>query len=216
MAHLRAPEPIRSPNISYLVLALAFVFEGASWLVSLRQFRAAKGNLDLYEGFLSSKDPPSFLVLFEDSAALVGIVLAALGTFAATTLEMPAADGAASILIGLVLGAIAVLLTRESKSLLIGEAASPAFVESVLRIASEVTAVARANGVLTAHMAPDQVVVALSVEFADDLKVPDVENAILEIEKRVREAHPEVTALFVKPQTPHAFRDAARKRFGDD
>jgi len=216
IAHIRSPEPIRSPHISYVVLALAFVFEGASWLVSLRQFRAAKGHLDLYEGFRSSKDPPSFLVLFEDSAALIGIVLAALGTFAATTLEMPVADGTASVLIGLVLGSIAVLLARESKSLLIGEAASPAFVESVLRIASEVDAVVRANGVLTAHMAPDQVVVALSVEFKDDLKVPDVEDAILEIEKRVREAHPEVIALFVKPQTPRAFRDAARKRFGDD
>src|SRR5262249_16910968 len=115
IVHVHSPVPIRDPRVSYLVLAVAFLFEGGSWLISVRQFRAAHGRADPLEAVLASKDPPSFLVLLEDSAAIIGILLAAAGTFAATTLGIRSADGAASILIGLVLGAIAVLLAHESK-----------------------------------------------------------------------------------------------------
>lgn len=156
MMHIRHPEPISSPGVSYVVLALSFLFEGASWLVSLRQFRAAKGTLGFFEAFRRSKDPPAFTVLFEDSAALLGIVIAALGTWAATRLDAPALDGVASVLIGLVLGGTSVLLARESKSLLIGEQASPRLAASILRVAEEASLVSRANGLLTTQLAPDR------------------------------------------------------------
>ena len=136
MLHVLKPEPIRDPMVSYVVLGLAFLFEGASWIVSLRQFRAGKGDLGYYEAFRRSKDPPSFMVLFEDSAALIGIAIAALGTLGATRFGAPVLDGVSSVLIGLVLAVTAILLARESKSLLIGERADRKITASILRIAA--------------------------------------------------------------------------------
>jgi cation diffusion facilitator family transporter len=212
IAHLRNPEPIKDALVNYVVLALAFVFEGASWWVSLRQFRSAKGPLGFFEAFRRSKDPPSFMVLFEDSAALLGIALAAAGTFAATRLELPLADGVASIVIGLVLAVTAALLARESKSLLIGERADRRLSDSILRLAAQEPGVAGANGLITVQMAPDQVIAALSIEFADDLHTPELEQAVIGIEKRVRSSHPEVISLFVKPQSCGSYRDMLKRQ----
>lgn len=214
IGHIRRPEPISDPVVNYVVLGLAFLFEGASWLVSLRQFRAAKGGLGYYEAFRRSKDPPAFMVLFEDSAALLGILIAGFGTFAASSLGRPVLDGVASILIGLVLGTVAVLLARESKSLLIGERADSRLGDAILRIAAEERGIESANGVLTVQLAPDQIVAALSIDFADSLRAHEVEAAVLAIEQKVRAAHPNVVALFVKPQARSIFRESVRRRFG--
>jgi cation diffusion facilitator family transporter len=209
IAHVRHPEPISDPVINYVVLALAFVFEGASWVVSWRQFKAAKGALGYYEAVRRSKDPPSFMVFFEDSAALAGILIAGFGTFAAVQLREPFWDGLASILIGLVLGAIALLLARESKSLLIGEHADTELSDSILRVAGAEKSVTRANGVLTMQLAPDQIVAALSVDFEDHLTAAQIEDAVIDIERKVRESHPQVVALFIKPQTDKSYRQVA-------
>jgi cation diffusion facilitator family transporter len=214
--HISHPEPISDPRVSYVVLALAAVFEGGSWIVSVRQFNASRGQSGFYEAFRRSKDPPSFLVLFEDSAALVGIAMAAAGTFAAVQLHQPIYDGVASILIGLLLAGVAMLLAQESKSLLIGERADRRLADSVLRIAGGAPGVARANGVLTFQLAPDQILLALSLEFKDDLRTPEIEAAVVELERRIREAHPEVVTVFVKPQTPGTYQEIVRRRYGED
>jgi len=213
---VRHPEPISDPIVNYVVLGLAFVFEGASWLVSLRQFSAAKGTLGYYQAFRRSKDPPSFMVLFEDTAALLGIVIAALGTYAATTLDSPMWDGVASIMIGIVLGITSLLLTRESKSLLIGERADKRLTDSILRIAAEQHCVRRANGVLTVQLAPDQVVAAISLEFDDTLPASELEAGVVAIEERIRSTHPEVTTIFVKPQTSAMYERSMRDQFGGE
>jgi cation diffusion facilitator family transporter len=212
IAHVRAPEPIKDPGVNYAVLGLAFLFEGGSWWISLRQFKAAKGSSGFVEGFRRSKDPPSFMVLFEDSAALIGIVLAAGGTFASASLNAPVFDGVASIAIGVVLAATAALLARESKSLLIGEQADGKLNDSLLRIAASQDGVVSANGVMTVQLAPDQVVVNLSLEFADELRAPDIERVVLEIEKSVCKAHPEIVAVFIKPQTPQTYGEVVKRR----
>jgi cation diffusion facilitator family transporter len=214
--HVRNPEPVRDALVNYVVLGLAFVFEGASWWIALRQFRAIKGALGYYQAFRGSKDPSSFVGLFEDSAALIGIVIAALGTFAATRLGLPALDGVASILIGLVLACTAGLLARESKSLLIGERADRALSDALLRIAEAASPRSKANGVLTVQLAPDQILAALSLEFADTLRVPEVEAAVVEIERQIRAEYPEVVTLFIKPQTAAAFKETVRRRFGNE
>ncbi len=212
--HVLNPQPIDHLPVSYLVLGFAFVFEGISWWMSLLQFRAAKGAMGYYEAFRSSKDPPSFMVLFEDTADLIGIVLAALGTYAATTLKLPVLDGVASILIGLVLAATAGLIARESKSLLIGERADRRLSDSILRIAEAASPLSHANGVLTVQLAPDQVLAGLSLEFPPDLKADEIEESVIVIEQQIRASHPEVVTLFIKPQTRATWRDAVRRRFG--
>lgn len=212
--HVIAPDPVENVVVSYVVLAASFLFEGASWSVAWKNFKQARGELGFWAAFRQSKDPPSFMVLFEDSAALIGIVLAAAGIFIADRFDMPVFDGIASILIGLVLAATAILLAIESKSLLIGERVPPALVASVCGIAQRQPGVAGAHSAVTVQLAPDQSVVALSIEFEDDLSARQIEDCVAAIERAAREAHPEVVALFVKPQTLQQFESAVRTRFG--
>ena len=211
-----APQEIENAGISEAVLALSFLFEGWSWLVSLRQFNKIKGSLGYYEAFRKSKDPPLFMVLFEDSAALVGIVVAAAGTIASAHFGLLYADGAASILIGLVLACTSTLLARESKSLLIGERADGALIRSILQIANESCGPSKANGVVTIQMAPDQIMAAISFEFDDALTAPQIEEMVARIEARLEKVHPEITSLFIKPQNPHQYRESVKRRFGDE
>ena len=213
IARIRAPEPVEHLGLNYIVLGLSFVFEGVSWRVSQRAFAAAKGELGWWEAVRRSKDPSSFIVLFEDTAALIGIAIAAAGLYLAETLGLPVFDGIASLLIGLVLGVTAALLARESKGLLIGERADPGTAAAIEALAAAEAGVVSANGLLTVQLAPDQIVAALSLEFDDALATPQIERAVAAIEQRVRTKHPEVTALFVKPQSAGAF-DRARRAVG--
>ncbi|MER9593573.1 cation diffusion facilitator family transporter [Mesorhizobium sp. M0244] len=199
--HIMAPEPIASAKVNYFVLGLSFLFEGSTWLVALKEFRRQKGSHGWLEAVQLSKDPSVYTVLFEDSAALLGLVVAFAGISAAELLEMPELDGAASIGIALILGATAIFLARESKSLLLGEPASPEVQTKVLAIVQLDPAVQRANGVLTLHMGPQEIVAALSVEFEDHLSAPEIENCVERMEARLQTEMPEVTRLFVKPQT---------------
>lgn len=216
ISHIADSRPIVDPMVNYIVLALAFLFEGASWLVSYRKFKGVTGNVGLYQAFRQSKDPPLFIVLLEDTAALVGIVIAAAGTYFSVALGAPVLDGVGSVLIGLVLGGVAMLLARESKSLLIGERANRELSDAILHVSGEEPGVTKPNGVLTVQMAPDQIVAALSVQFEDELRVPDIEARVVSIENRIRAQYPEVIALFIKPQTGERFRELLQKRYGDN
>lgn len=203
IAHLTNPEAIRSPHIVFIALGISAVFEGGSWWIAFREFTASQGGRSLWQAFRQSKDPPSFMVLFEDSAALAGITVAAAGTAIALGTGDPRWDGAASLAIGLILAVVAALLARESKALLIGERADPALSAAIMTLTHEVAGIGRANGVVTIQLAPDQVVVNLSLEFDDDLRTPAIEAAVIDLERRIRAAHPQVSAIFVKPQTAH-------------
>jgi cation diffusion facilitator family transporter len=210
--HIANPREIVDPRVNYIVLALSAVFEGTSWYVALAEFRKAKVDDDGYlEAVRRSKDPPTFIVLFEDTAALLGLLIAFIGTFAAHWFELPVLDGAAAIGISIVLGTTALMLARESKGLLIGEPASPRIVSSIHDIAHRESGVERANVVFTVHLSPDQIVAALSLEFADDLTTPEIEQKVAAIEQAIARAHPDVIAVFVKPQTAGAYRAARRK-----
>lgn len=219
--HVLDPHPMEDPLISYLVYGAAAIFEGTSWTFALREFRKAKGELGYIEAMRKSKDPPAFIVLFEDTAALIGLAIAALGTFLAERLQMPSIDGMASIGISVVLGATALTLARESKELLIGEPAASDLRESVIRTARETAGIERAQLVFSVHLAPRQVVIALSLEFRDDMTADAIEAAVDELESRVRERHPDVIAIFVKPghgsdpvTLPGRFARQTRRRTG--
>ncbi len=206
VVHVLDPEPIQNIRVNYVVLALSLLFEGGSWWVALREFRAEKGRLGYLEAVRRSKDPTVFTVLFEDSAALVGLTIALAGITAADLLGIPELDGVASMGIGLVLAATAIFLAKESKGLLIGEPALPAVQASILGIASKDPAVQHANGVTTVHMGPTQVVAALSLEFEDRATAPEIEACVERMEARLRETHPEIVTVFVKPQATGTWR----------
>jgi hypothetical protein len=190
------------------------MFEGATWWIAVRSIGETKGQEGYIEAFRRSKDPPAFMVLFEDSAALIGIGLAFLGTWGASTFHLPALDGMASILIGLLLGGIAAILARETKSLLIGESALPEVENSIQSLAGNDPDIRKVNGVITVHLAPTQILAALSVEFDDKLTTSAIEDLVARLEERVRAACPEVVALFIKPQTPGRFEQLRSRRFG--
>ena len=215
VTHIRQPEPVESSLLNYLVLAVSFTFEGTSWYVALREFRIRKGRLGYFEAFRLSKDPSTFTVLLEDSAALLGLLMALAGLISAQLLDMPTLDGVASIGIAGVLAVSAMLLARETKGLLIGETAHPVVSEAILAIAAADDGVRCANGVLTVQMGPSQVVAALSAEFEDALTTTQIEACINRVEQQAKAAHPEIIALFVKPQTAAVWR-ARRKRIETD
>jgi cation diffusion facilitator family transporter len=202
--HIRHPEPIAHPVVSYVVLGLALVFEGASWKVAFTEFRI-KGDETLLQAARRSKDPTTFMVLFEDTAAVLGLLIALAGTLASHLLQRPEMDGVASILIGLLLAAVSAFLGRESKGLLIGEPAEPEVVDAICRIVTGQPGIERASGLFTVHVGPRQVVAGVSVDFKDDLTVKQVEEIVATVEARVRAARPEVVSLLIRPQSAAAF-----------
>lgn len=141
--------------MSYVVLGISFVFEGVSRWVALREFRATKGSQGYFEAFRRSKDPTTFTVLLEDSAALLGTAFAAIGTAAAQWLDMPVLDGVASLCIAGVTAATAFLLARETKGLLVGEPAHPHVAQRIMAVANTDADLRSANGVTTMQMGPD-------------------------------------------------------------
>ncbi|MDG4897035.1 MULTISPECIES: cation diffusion facilitator family transporter [unclassified Mesorhizobium] len=198
--HIMAPEPVANAKVNYIVLGLSFLFEGSSWLVALREFRQQKGKRGWLQAVQSSKDPSVYTVLFEDSAALLGLIVAFAGILSAQLLEMPELDGVGSIGIAVILGATAIFLARESKGLLLGEPASPEIQKEVLAIAQQDPAVQRANGILSVHIGPEEIVAGLSIEFEDHLTAPEIEACVERLEARLKKEMPQISRLFVKPQ----------------
>lgn len=213
--HIRQPEPMVSPIINYIVLVIAMICEGVSWRVALKNFSKEKGAMGYFEAFRRSKDPTTFTVLFEDSAALIGLVIALVGITAAHYLNLPVLDGVASILIGIVLAISAFLLARETKGLLTGETANPELRENLLLIAQQDVAVYSANGVLTEQMGAHQVIASLSLEFKDRLTSDEIEQCVNRIETQARQLHPEIVALFIKPQSKEVWLQRMKGRLQD-
>ncbi|MDR0237376.1 cation diffusion facilitator family transporter [Acinetobacter sp.] len=210
--HIRHPEVIESPLVNYVVLGFAMLCEGTSWFIALKSFKKMKGKMGYFESFRRSKDPTTFTVLFEDSAALIGLIIAFVGIFCAQQFNLPILDGVASILIGIVLAISALLLARETKGLLMGETADPKLRHNVLQVAQEDPAVYSANGVLTEQMGAHQVIASLSLEFNDGLTSDEIEACVNRIEVKIKSIHPEIVALFVKPQTQQVWLERMKGR----
>src|SRR6185369_14043906 len=175
--HLQNPEPIRNFRVTYVVLGISALCEGFSLRVALKEFSVQKGKLGYVEAIRRSKDPTTFTVLLEDSAALAGLTIAFLGILGAQLLQRPELDGVASIGISIVLATMATFLAYETKGLLMGEHASPILEGAILRVAAEEQAVRKPNGVYTVHIGPDQIVAELSLEFEDAATAPEIEAA---------------------------------------
>lgn len=204
--HILQPQPIENVHITYLVLLASAIFEGGSWLLTLNRFKGNKRYSELFAEFRRSKDPPTFIVLLEDTAAVLGLLVAFAGIWCAVYFEQPAFDGVASIVIGLILASTAAMLTRETKGLLIGERAHQQVLDSILAQVKAMDGVVGGNGLLTVHLAPHQILAALSVEFEDDLRTPQIEALVIDMEARIRQLHPEVVVLFIKPQSASRYK----------
>jgi divalent metal cation (Fe/Co/Zn/Cd) transporter len=177
------------------------VFEGTSLMVAFREFaRTRPPELSWWRALRQSKDPTIFVVLVEDSAALAGIIIAAVFIGLTVLTGDPRWDGIGSMAIGVLLAVVAIMLATECKALLIGETADPAVQRSIERIATAQKGVCVVNEVLTVQLSPQQIVAMVSLDFNDDLTLSRVENIAAEIERQATAAHPEVMRLFIRPQ----------------
>jgi len=198
--HILHPEPISNPLINYLVLGLAMIFEGAAWYFAFVEFRRVKGNWGYVEAVQRGKDPTLFVVLFEDSAAMLGLLVAAAGIGLAQLTGVPQFDGIASVVIGLILGATAIWLAYETKGLLIGESAGVRVVDGIRALVIARPEVDHLNEVLTMHMGPEFILLNLSVKFRDEFTAPDIEAAVRSMEKQIKGSYPEVKRIFIEAE----------------
>ncbi|WP_239017715.1 cation diffusion facilitator family transporter [Sphingomonas aracearum] len=198
--HYVEPEPLQSPTVNYVVLGIAFLLEGTSWVIAMREFTAAHRGQSLWSAVHRSKDPATFIVLFEDSAALIGLVIAAIGVWVSHATGDPRLDGLASIAIGLVLALVAALLAREAKGLLIGEGADPRIVGDVRRILDGFPAISHVNHVRTVHTAPDSVFVAISADFEDAVTMGEAETLIETMETQLKQELPILSSIYIRPE----------------
>ena len=204
------PHIVTDVTINYVVLGIAMVFEAFAWMVAFREFQKSKGRESFLTAIRASKDPTVFTVLFEDSAAMLGLIVAFVGILLSDQLGLPMLDGVASIVIGVILAVIATLLAYESKGLLIGEAASPAVVAGVREILDGDQRIKRLNELLTMHLGPTDVLLNVSVDFADELSSSAVEQAISTFESEIKRRFPEITRVFIEAQSWRGHRrDAA-------
>jgi len=198
--HLLHPVPIQNPFINYIVLALAMLFEGAAWYFALTEFTKAKGKWGYLRAVQRGKDPTMFVVLFEDSAAMLGLVVAFLGIFLSQITANPYYDGVASIIIGLILAGTAAWLAFETKSLLIGESANTEVIQGIRKIAQSYDNIQHVNEILTLHMGPDFILLNLSVDFDNAASAGEVEKTIAQLDGEIKQAYPRIKRIFVEAE----------------
>ena len=192
------PQPMSHVWVNYVVLGVGVLFEGAVWLFALREFRQQNRKLGWLRAIRSSKDPTVFTVLFEDNAALLGLMVAMLGITLTELTGTPVYDALASIVIGLILAATAALLANECRGLLTGEAATADVRKQICALLSQHPAIVDVHRVLTMHFAPQDVLLNASIKFDDSLDVPRLEQVIAELEDDIRRHHPEVKRIFLE------------------
>jgi cation diffusion facilitator family transporter len=208
IGHIRHPQPLTDPRWNYGVLGLAVIFEGYSWNVALQEFLASKREDNFWQAIRASKDPTVFAILFEDTAALIGLFVAFVGVLSGHLLGNIYLDGVASIVIGVILCGVALLLAIESKGLLIGEGATAETVASIKKIINDDPAVENVIKVLTLHFGPQEILLNLEINFVDDLETDELEIAVERLESSIRIQHSEIQNIFIEAKSISARKKA--------
>ncbi|GAB3723435.1 cation diffusion facilitator family transporter [Spirosoma lituiforme] len=199
VTHIQHPEPIENPQWNYIVLGIALVLDGASLVTAFKAFNAQRGNQPFWAAVKNSKDPSTFVVLFEDGSDVLGLIIAFLGVFLGHQLNNPYLDGLASILIGLLLMAVAVVLAHESRSLLMGEGADPAIVQHTVALTEADPIVSKAHQTLTFQMGVNDIVLIQRVTFAPNLSAEDLIQGVVRIRATIQTAEPSIRQVFIEP-----------------
>lgn len=198
IVHLRNPEPMRDPFWNYVVLGAAAIFEGASLLFALRQFNSSKGSRPFWRALHASKDPSTYTVIAEDSAALIGLVIAAFGVWGSHALDTPELDGVASILIGVLLALVAVVLMRESRGLVIGEGIRSETAQRIRELVRARGSVREASMPLSMYIGSDEVLLVMDVQFDPELPVGRLTEEIDSIEQSIRALYPQMRRIYIE------------------
>lgn len=200
VTHLAHPQ-VHHSIWNYLVLGFAIIFESISFYFAYQAFRKEMAGHGVFATIRASKDPATFTVLFEDTAALLGLVVAFLGILLGHQLNNPYLDGVASIVIGIILAVVAGFLAFESKGLLIGEGVDPAVLASIRSIAGTDPAVEEVRKSLTMHFSPSDVLLTLDIRFKKDLTAEEIATGVERLEKEIRDQHPEIQHIFIEAKS---------------
>jgi cation diffusion facilitator family transporter len=199
ITHIQHPNPLQDPTWNYIVLGLSILFEGISFALAFREFSVVRDkSKSFWQAIKDSKDPGVFAIILEDTAALLGLIVALLGVFLGHQLHNPYIDGAASIVIGILLAVVAIILVNKSKALLIGEGASPELVQSIYTLVKSDEAVMDLDSPITMHFGPNEILLALNVIFRKDLNIGETEVSINRMETIIRDQHPEIKRIFIE------------------
>jgi cation diffusion facilitator family transporter len=198
------PEPIERAWINFVVIGLAVLFEGGSFLVAWREFKAVRRGTPFFQAIRLSKDPSIFAVLLEDGAALAGLGIAALGVAGTSLFHIPWADGAASVAIGVLLVLVAIFLANETRSLLTGESASPRIVAEVRAMLEADPRIDSVAEVLSMHLGPQEILLGVTLDFRDTLTAVEIEKAGDDFAQAIRAIDPRITRVFVRSERARA------------
>ena len=209
---LHSPEPVSNPMINFIVLGFAVIFESWTCWVAATEFKKSKGDRGWVEAIRRSKDPALFTVLFEDTAALLGLLVALIALTLSEHLNLPVLDSVASLIISFILAVTAGLLAFECKGLLTGEGASEEVVSGIKQIINESQGIKHVNEVLTLHLGPEDILLNVSLDFEDDLSSGEVEEAISTLEFRIKQMFPEIRRVFIEAQGWGAHRRESNRQ----
>jgi cation diffusion facilitator family transporter len=199
MMHIHEPEPLGDPTLSYWVLGLSILFEGASLVIAARHFKLVRGETPLWEAVVKSKDPSNFLVLFEDSAAVAGLFIVGICLFMNQHFHLPVLDGVASVLVGLILVAVSAILARESRSLLMGEGIAPETKDKICRMVQKDESVVKVLHIMSTYQSPDEILLMLIVEFKHNLDTVTINDAIDRIREIVKAEYKLMRYIIIQP-----------------
>lgn len=197
--HIRAPQVIENPFWNYIVLALSIVFEGSSFIIAAKEFNKTRGEDSWWRAIVRSKDPSRFLVLFEDGAAVLGLLIVLLCQFLNQRLHLPILDGIATLCVGVLLIVTSLLLARESKSLLMGEGISPRTRRLLITQAEQDTAIQQVRKVFSMYLGPEEVMLILTVNFKPDLTTQQLTAVIEKLIQDIRQRFPVIQHIVVHP-----------------
>jgi len=200
LKHLQNPEPITDPSINYIVLGLALIFEGVAWYFAFKEFTKVKGKWTYLQAIKHTKDPSIFIVLFEDSAAMLGLLVAFIGIALAQYTGIAIFDSIASILIGMILLGTSIWLAYETKGLLIGESANKEVVSRIKRTLIKSSLVEHINEVLTMHMGPEYILANISVDFRNSATAQDIEDTVSQLTSKIKKEFPEIKRVFIEAE----------------
>jgi cation diffusion facilitator family transporter len=201
VSHMLHPEALESPTLNYIVILLSIIFEGTSLITAMKAFNRTRGSQSWWDAIVRSKDPSSFLVLFEDSAAVVGLLIVLVCTFLNHRFNLPVLDGLASILVGLLLVAVSAIMARESRSLLMGEGITAETNVKIRALVELNPHVKKVMHIISSYQSPEEVVLMLIVAFEDNLNTQTINAAIDDIRSRIKQEYKLVRFVMIQPES---------------
>lgn len=198
ITHLQHPEELKDPKWNYIVLVISMIFEGSSLIYAVKTFNKTKGEFNFWKEVRLSKDPALFAVIYEESAALLGLLLALAGVFLCHYFGNPVYDAIASMLIGLLLIVVAIVMVKESKGLLVGESAHAAIVKGVYELINDEAAVSTLYYPLTMHLAPEEILLAIDVQFHSEMTMDELIENINSLESKIKAQYPSIKKIYIE------------------